>query len=271
MDFRMEYVHDYLFERANFTLHGVSEILQEARIRQRIARLGMGDFDEYWRHLHQNGHNEVQELINILTVTETYFFRDYEQLANFAEEVLPERAAKKEAAGDRRLRVMCGACSSGEEAYTLSIILLEMLRGEPDWDVQIDALDINTAMLDRARVGCYSARAVRDLPLIYKARYFDPVGDKYCVKAEGRAPVRFYRANLADSNQMRLRQGYDFLFCRNLLLYLDENQRERLIHNLYHCLDPGGVLFLGPTESIGRLSKVFRLVKIGRQYVYQKA
>ncbi|MBU2550528.1 MAG: protein-glutamate O-methyltransferase CheR [Proteobacteria bacterium] len=271
MDINLENIHDFLFDRANFTLFGLSEVLQETRVRQRMAQLGMTGFGDYWKYLHANGNDELQELINALTVTETYFFRDYDQLANFAEEVLPDRAARKEAAGNRRVRVMCGACASGEEAYTLAIILLEMMGDEPNWDIRIDALDINTAMLDRAGIGCYSSRSIRDLPLRYKIKYFDVVGDKYCVKAEGRAPVRFYRANLTDAAQMRSHRGFDFIFCRNLLLYLDENQRERLIHILYHSLEPGGCLFLGPTESIGRVSKVFRLVKIGRQYVYQKA
>lgn len=270
MDVNLEFIHDYLYARANFTLFGVSEVLQEARVRRRIERLGLPGFDEYWKFLQTNGHDEPQELINALTVTETYFFRDYDQLANFAEEVLPDRALKKERAGDRRLKVLCGACSSGEEAYTLAIILLEMMGEEPGWDLRIEALDINTAMLERARVGCYTPRSVRDLPLRYKAKYFTVTGDEYCVTTQARSFVHFHRVNLADAVRMRNFRGYDFVFCRNLLLYLDENQRERLIHILYHALEPGGVLFLGPTESIGGISQAFRLAKIGDRYVYRK-
>ena len=270
MEIDLERIYDVVYERATFTVFGVSETLQIARIRNRIKSVGCTDFAEYLERLRRDDGVEIQALVNLLTVNETYFFRDYDQLAYFAEEVVPARADAVSALSERKLRLLCGACASGEEAYTLAIILLEMLDGQPPWTVEITAVDINTAMLDRARIGRYSQRTLRDMPLIYRERYFSRIDGDFQVSPTLQRIVGFEHVNLVSSAQMQRLCEFDIVFCRNLLIYLDYNQRERLIHELYHRLRPGGVLFIGATESIGQFSNVFKLVKLGSRFVYQK-
>ena len=270
MDVDLDRIHDVVYERAAFTVFGVSEVLQVARVRNRIKSVGCDSFDEYLVRLGGDGGEELQALVNLLTVNETYFFREYDQLAYFAEDALPALTEASEASGERAVRVLCGACASGEEAYTLAIILLEILEGQPPWRIEVVAVDINTGMLERARAGLYSARALRDMPHSYKARYFRQVDGSYQVVPALKEIIRFEHVNLVASEQMRRLRGFDVAFSRNVLIYLDPNQRERLIHELYHCLRPGGALFIGASESIGQFSNVFELVKLGRQFVYQK-
>lgn len=269
MDVDLERIHDLVFERAAFTVFGVSEVLQVARVRNHIKGVGCASFDDYLERLRHDD-DELQALVNLLTVNETYFFRDYDQLAYFAEDVLGGIMEAKEAAGERMVRVLCAACASGEEAYTLAIILRELLEGEPPWKVEVVAIDINTAMLARARAGLYSARSLRDMPLSYKVRYFREVDGGYQVVPALREIIRFEHANLVVSAQMLRERDFDVAFCRNVLIYLDPNQRERAVHELYHGLRPGGVLFIGASESIGQVSNVFDLVKMGQHYVHQK-
>lgn len=270
MEVDLELLRDIVYEKASFTVSGVSDVLQLARVRGRIKALGYGRFEEYVSCLRADNNGELQQLVNLLTVNETYFFRDYDQLVYFAEEVLPFVTAAKAARSEHKLRVLCGACSSGEEAYTVAIVLLEMLADEGSWTVEIDAVDIDTDVLARARKGRYRGRTVRDVPHAYKTKYFKVVDDSYEVTNELRRVIRFSHVNMVSGEQMRAFRGFDIVFCRNLLIYLDTNQRERLVHELYHGLRPGGVLFIAPSETIGQFSTVFALEKIGSRYVYRK-
>lgn len=271
MDVDLDMLRDLLYDEARFTLSGVSDVLQLARIRRRIGQLGLESFEAYVDRLKVNGSGEVQQLVNLLTVNETFFFREYEQLAHFAEDVLPEVASAITARGERTFRLLCGACSSGEEAYTLAIILSEMLDGEPPWTIRVDALDIDTAILERARAGRYAGRSVRDIPTAYRARHFKLSDGVFEVAEPIRRLTRFHHVNMVDGREMAPFRDFDVAFCRNLLIYLDSNQRERLIHELYFSLRPGGLLFIAPSESIGQFSTTFQLTKMGGRFVYQKA
>lgn len=270
MDVDLDVLHDLLFEMAEFTVTGLSDVLQAARVRSRIKHLGFSSFEEYLGHFKARETGEVQQLINALTVGETYFFRDYDQLQHFAEELLPVISSRKDAAGQRTMRLLCAGCSSGEEAYTLSIILREMLEGTPPWRTYIDAVDINTSQLERAERGRYSPRTLRYVPLAYKSRYFDLVDDQFVVADTIRDGVNFAHVNLLDSVQMERYENYDFVFCRNVLIYLDRNQKEILVHRLHRCLLSGGILFVAATESLGQISSAFRYRKFGNGFVYQK-
>ena len=270
MEVDLELLRDIVYEKASFTVSGVSDVLQIARVSGRIKALGFPRFGDYVSCLRADGNGEVQQLINLLTVNETYFFRDYDQLVFFAEEVLPFLTAAKTERSQPNLRLLCGACSSGEEAYTLAIILLEMLADEGSWTIEIDALDIDTDALARAQSGRYRGRTVRDVPHAYKKKYFKVVDDSYEVTDELRQIIRFSHVNMVSKEQMVAFRGFDVVFCRNLLIYLDANQRERLVHELYHSLRPGGVLFIAQPETIGQFSTVFTLEKIGSRYVYRK-
>jgi len=212
--------------------------------------------------------SEFGRLINELTVNETYFFRDFPQLCNFAEDVLPIVVREK---GDRKkIKIWSAACSTGEEPYTLSIILQEMLENPEEWEIQILASDINTEVLQSAKIGLYESRAVKDVPPEYLEKYFTMRHDKYLINMNVRKTVSFKQINLMDENEMSNINGCDFIFCRNCLIYFDDESRKNVLSKFYESLNPGGFIFLGHSESVGRISSDYKVQRIGDTIVYSR-
>jgi len=241
----------------------------QKRLETRAEQLEMDSLDEYYIMLKfSEDPFEFDKLINDLTVNETYFFRDFPQLRNFAEDVLPVFVREK---GDRRkIKIWSAACSTGEEPYTLSIILQEMLEKPEEWEIQILASDINTEVLQSARIGLYDGRSVKDVPPEYLEKYFTRRHDKYLVNLDVKKPVSFRRINLMDEKEMSNINGCDFIFCRNCLIYFDDESRRSVLSCFYESLNPGGFIFLGHSESVGRISSAYRVQRIGDAIVYSR-
>ncbi|KNZ43470.1 CheR family methyltransferase [Acetobacterium bakii] len=241
----------------------------EKRIQQHAELLQMDSLNEYFMMLKfESDTSEFYQLINDLTVNETYFFRDFPQLRNFAEDVLP--MVTKSKAGRKKIKIWCAACSTGEEPYTLSIILQEMLEEPEKWDIQIVASDINAEVLQRAKVGLYDSRAIKDVPLEYLSKYFTKRHDKYLINLNIRKSVSFMRINLMDEKERHRINGCDFVFCRNCLIYFDDVSRKSVVTSFYESLNIEGFLFLGHSESVGRISSSYKVNKIGDTIVYSK-
>ncbi|MEW6621985.1 MAG: protein-glutamate O-methyltransferase CheR [Bacillota bacterium] len=241
----------------------------QKRLEARAELLEMDSLNEYYIMLKfSEDPSEFDKLINDLTVNETYFFRDFPQLRNFAEDVLPVFVGEK---GDRRkIKIWSAACSTGEEPYTLSIILQEMLEKPGEWEIQILASDINTEVLQSARIGLYESRAVKDVPPEYLEKHFTRRHDKYLVNLDVKKPVSFRRINLMDDSEMSSVTGCDFIFCRNCLIYFDDESRKSVLSRFYESLNPGGFIFLGHSESVGRISSAYRVQRIGDTIVYSR-
>lgn len=242
------------------------------RVEVRMQALGIDSPRDYVRHLvFSTDAGEFQQLANLLTVNETYFFREFPQLEAFAEHCLAKVVERKLAAGERSLRVWSAGCSTGEEPYTLSIILQEMFEDIRGWDVEIVASDLDVNVLRRAREGVYGRRSVKDVPQDYLDLYFRKTGpEDWRVTDDVRRFVRFEHCNLADADTMRAKRAFDFVFCRNVLIYFDDVSRKRVVENFYLALNKGGYIFLGTSESIGRITTVFSLQRLGNHLVYCK-
>jgi len=239
------------------------------RIERRAELLEIGSLSEYFVMLkYAEDSQEFDQLINDLTVNETYFFRDFPQLRNFAEDILP--LFEKQNEGRKKIKIWSAACSTGEEPYTLSIILQEMLDNYDEWEVQIIASDINTDVLQYAKMGIYDSRSVRDVPPEYLDKYFTKRHDKYLVNLNVRKPVTFRRINLIDDEDMSSVSGCDYIFCRNCLIYFNDESRKEVLANFYKSLNPGGFIFLGHSESVGRISSAFKVQRIGDTIVYSR-
>ncbi|HDM75580.1 MAG TPA: chemotaxis protein, partial [Deltaproteobacteria bacterium] len=234
--------------------------------------LGIQRPKEYlWRLKYGDPHGkEFQQLINLLTTNETYFFREFDQLSVFAENCLQEVCTTKERQGKKKLRLWSAGCSTGEEPYTLSIILQQMVDDYHTWEVKILATDIDTEVLKKAQKGVYSKRSIKDVPEEYLQKYFIREGDNYKVKFSVKKPIQFRHLNLMDDKKMRLISGIDFIFCRNVLIYFDENSRRAVVSNFYESLNNGGYIFLGHSESMSRISSAFTLRRKNGFIVYQK-
>lgn len=242
------------------------------RIQKRMEFRNIHKVAEYIRYLKMfdRDNREFQDLINLITVNETYFFREFEQLAIFGENCLQEILEKKKAGGDRNLRVFSAACSSGEEPYTLAIILREMLDDFKSWNVQVKGVDIDENVLAAALKAEYDSRSVKDVPPDYLERYFHRLGGgMYRVKQEIRDLVSFEHVNLMDRRALRNERNYDFIFCRNMLIYFDDQSRKQVVERFYTMLNRGGYIFLGHAESLSRITTSFKIRRIDGFTVYQ--
>jgi chemotaxis protein methyltransferase CheR len=213
---------------------------------------------------------EMQALANLITTNETYMFREYEQLEAFANCCLPEVLSAKQGRGEQKLRIWCAGCSSGEEAYTLAIILQEVFPQSQFWECEIVATDIDENVLAQAARGRYWWRSVRDVPPDYLDKYFIKEGESYVVRPKVTGLVRFQHLNLHDRMAMRGMRNFDFIFCRNVLIYFDDLSRKTAVDSFYNALNRGGYIFLGHSESIGRISGAFKLKRVETHLVYVK-
>lgn len=268
-----EVLTGFIYRKTGIRLESQKLYFLSTRINKRIEILKVESVSEYIRILRFGDPegSEFQNLVNLLTVNETYFFRDFPQLQAFAEQSLDEVIKRKIAAGERKLKIWSAPCSSGEEPYTLAIILHAMLENINAWDVEIIASDIDQNILSKARSAIYDERRLREVPPEYLTLFFDrQVDNQYKVKSEIRQMVKFEHVNLSESNDIRNKVGFDFIFCRNLLIYFDDISRKKLVDQFYIALNPGGYIFLGASESISRISTAFRVKRKGGYFVYYK-
>jgi chemotaxis protein methyltransferase CheR len=266
-------MQDLIYDRTGIRVAEVKIHSIKRHVESRIKVLGLPGFEDYYRRLRffDPEGEEFQGLVSEITVNETYFFRDFSQLRAFAEECLEELMGHKTNRGPRSLKILSAGCSTGEEPYTLAIILREMVENLEAWSCRILACDIDEAALDRAREGFYDARSVKDVPAPYLARWFAREGDHYRVDPSVLGAVTFYQVNLFDEASMAvLGEGFDFVFCRNVLIYFDEASRRAVVERFYRMMDPGGYIFLGHSEAMSRISSAFELVKTSEHMVYRK-
>lgn len=244
----------------------------DKRLRDRIKARGCRDFRDYFNHLRFDRDDELQTLINLMTVNETYFFRESYQLDCLSNSLMDEVASRKQPG--ERIRIWSMPSSTGEEPYSIAIQLLEQWAGLADWDVEILASDIDTLALDKARRARYEKRALHSVPPHYVQRYFTPIfseGRKqYQLKDDIKDSVGFSRVNLYSASEVSALGPMDIVFCRNLLIYFDELSRRQAAERLYDAMLPGGFICLGHSESMSRISPLFKVRKFPDALVYQK-
>jgi chemotaxis protein methyltransferase CheR len=241
----------------------------ERRLKERLAAVGLTRFSEYYQFLKFSsaGTAELDEAIDLLTTNETYFFREDYQLRAFKSEVLPVLAS--EAASRRRLSIWSAGCSTGEEVYTIAILVAEsgLFNG---WDVRVYGSDISRRCVAAARRGIYSASAFRAVGPDVKRSYFADKADGSHVIDRIRQNCHFGHLNLMDTERVRVVGRVDAVFCRNVLIYFDQRSRKKVIDTFYERLIPGGFLFLGHSESLLNVSTAFELVHLSEDLVYRK-
>jgi chemotaxis protein methyltransferase CheR len=244
----------------------------KTRVAKRMTALGLDDPREYVFKLSYADPEgvEMQALANLVTTNETYMFREYDQLQAFANYCLPEVLSAKQARGEKSLRIWCAGCSSGEEAYTLAMIVQDVFPQAQSWECEIVATDIDENMLRHVVAARYGARAVGEVPEEYRKKYLIGDGDEWMVRRRTAALVQACHLNLNDRMAMRAMRGFDFIFCRNVLIYFDDLSRKAVVDHFYNALKPGGYIFLGHSESIGRVTTAFKLKQFEKHLVYVK-
>jgi chemotaxis protein methyltransferase CheR len=213
-------------------------------------------------------HEELRALAQELTVGETYFFRHFDQFRAFAELAVPDRLSAR--GGVRRLSILSAGCASGEEPYSLGILLQAKLPGHL-CEASIRAVDVNPAALERARRGRYSAWALRETPADIQRRSFRQEGREFLIDPGIRALVQFEEHNLAsDRADLWPESVYDIVFCRNVLMYFSPEQAQAVVARITRALAPGGYLFLGHAETLRGLSLDYHLRHTHQTFYYQR-
>jgi chemotaxis protein methyltransferase CheR len=205
--------------------------------------------------------SQIRDLLNEITVGETCFFRNPQQLDAIRKIILPKIKAAKEKLSFTRLKFWSAGCSTGEEPYTLAMILLEEFAAQlKGWTWEIIATDLNDRSLARAREGLFDAYSLRNTPPLFRQKYFELRGQDFAVSSEVKSRVSFSRLNLLDESKLLFMKSNDLIFCANVLIYFDAASKRRTVRHFFNGLLPGGYFFLGHSESLYGVNDDFHLV-----------
>lgn len=264
---------EFFYRKVGIQFEATKRYFVDKRLIERIEATGAKDFREYFMMLRFEASGlELQTLVNLMTVNETYFFREEYQFQCLVNSILGEVTKNKKDKKDKKpIRIWSIPSSSGEEPYSIVIYLLEHWPDIEHWDVEIISSDIDSEIIKSARRGLYSARSVQYLPVHLLNKYFKPVaGGSYQISEDLRSVVEFTCVNLMDAEDMRNYRKVDVIFCRNLLIYFDDQSRRQAAETFFDALNPGGFVCLGHSESMSRISSLFRVRKFPEAIVYQK-
>jgi len=259
----------FLYGKTGISLDEAKRYYIERRLADRIDITGAASFGAYM-NLARTSKAETEQLINSLTVNETYFYREDHQLRCLSNSLLPE-IVKDRGPGDL-VRIWCVPCATGEEPYSVAIWLLENWPMVDAYNIEIVGSDIDTKVLEAAKIGSYGERALSRLPADVIDTYFEPaIGTHRAIIKDLRESVRFTQVNLIDPASMATQGRFDIIFCRNVLIYFDDASRLAASHHLYDNLNPGGFICLGHTESMSRISDRFEMRRFPDAIVCQRA
>ena len=260
---------EFFYRKTGISFAASSRYFVDKRIVERIEATGNENFRNYFIMLRfQSSSEELQQITNLMTVNETYFLREEYQFQCLVDSLLPEIISRK--TDDKPIRIWSIPSSSGEEPYSIAMYLLERWAGINDWDVEIISSDIDTGILRKARTGLYTPRAVQYVPNLWMKKYFTSVHDEYQICDELRQAVDFTQVNLSVAAETRPYRDFDVVFCRNLLIYFDDVSRKAAAETFYDALKPGGFICLGHSESMSRISPLYRVRKFAEAILYQK-
>lgn len=266
-------LRDFIYAQSGIYVADNRKYLVENRLAVRLKELNLKSFAEYHSYLQYDAgrRQELNRLFEVITTNETSFYRNPPQLKVFQDMVLKDTLDKLKALKQRRLRIWSAGCSTGEEPYTIAIILHEVLRQEiAAWDIRITANDLSEAVLAQARAGLYTEYSLRTTPKEIVSRYFTPDGSSFKLNANVKRLVSFGQINLSDRAQLKRVERSHIVFCRNVIIYFDDEMKKNVINAFYDNLLPGGHLLIGHSESLHNISRAFRPKHYPGAIVYSK-
>ncbi len=279
----MEYpninLSDEIFYKLKNLIYDISGIyfneqkkyLLETRLSRRLSILDLPNFEDYYNYLKYSPKrkSEIKELLNSVTTNETSFFRDLPQLDVFID-VLKQIVPAPSINPNKKIRIWSAGCSTGEEPYTIAIMIKENF---PFSNVKFDIIgsDISEHVLDSAKRGVYNSYTLRNASENIIAKYFNKIDDdSFALKDEIKHMTGFYNVNLVDAKEVKNLDIFDIVLCRNVIIYFDDESKKMAISNIYESLKIGGHLFLGHSESLHFISTSFKLVGFGKTPLYRK-
>ncbi|MEM0913526.1 MAG: protein-glutamate O-methyltransferase CheR [Planctomycetota bacterium] len=261
-----------VYERSGIHFQDSKKYVLESRLSRRVEELGFEDFDQYLMFLTAGPYqmDEFQEMFNRITINETSFFRNEPQLETFEKEILSELLEAR--SKTKTLRIWSAACSSGEEPYTLAMQVHRSLGVRlADWRVEILGTDISEKVLMQAQSGVYTHYAVRSVNPMIMSRYFRQEGNEYHLDPSIKSMVHFEKLNLKDRHAAKRFGKFDIIFCRNVLIYFDDDMRTQVIKTFHDQLNDDGTLLIGHSESLRTLDVPFESLSMPQAFAYRKA
>ncbi|MDD2852857.1 MAG: protein-glutamate O-methyltransferase CheR [Desulfuromonadaceae bacterium] len=267
-----EQLRDFIYNICGMYFHTTKKYFLESRLTRRMEATGTKTYQDYYLLLKSpRGSEELKFLMDEITTNETYFFRNVPQLTALENKLLPELVEIKNKMGFRKLRIWSAASSSGEEAYTMAMILLEkratLLK---DWIIEIVGTDINETVIAQAKEGIYNAYSVRNIPDAYKRKYIKEDNGRFILSPDVKKFVTFNKLNLYEDSKMIFMKSFDFIFCANVLIYFDTASKSKVVQHFYNNLQPYGYFFVGQSESLHGVNDKFKTVHFPGGFGYKK-
>jgi len=274
-DAELKLLQALVYQECGMHFDSRREHFLQDRLQRRLKECQLDSFYSYYRLLiSDQGREELSKLLEDLTINETSFFRNKAQLDLFHRHILVDILQRKKEAGDFSLRFWSAGCSTGQEPYTIAMLVADALQNHErshvslpliwpkppipaPWKIEITASDLNYSVLRAGQEGSYSESQMASVDYSYRLRYFDKVGERYVIKKAVKELVHFDFHNLKTNY---LPQHNDVIFCRNVMMYFDEPEQKRLVEKFARCLNPGGYLLVGHAESLRNLSEEFTLL-----------
>ncbi|HAZ49980.1 MAG TPA: chemotaxis protein CheR [Cyanobacteria bacterium UBA11369] len=262
-----DYIRKLVRDRTGVVLSDDKHYLIESRLSILVKNAGVNSIGALVAQLRQKPFNPLYNLIvEALMTNETFFFRDEHPFQALKIHILPELLKQRQI--ERNLNIWCAACSSGQEPYSIAMLMREHFPNLSNWKAQIIASDISNAMLEKARVGRYGQHEIiRGLPTKFMQKYFQPCGNDWQLKEEIRQIVEFRQINLTST--FPLLSPMDIIFLRNVLIYFDIETKRAILSRVRQLLKPDGYLFLGGGETTINLDDAFEPVQFGKAVCYK--
>ncbi len=265
-------LRDFIYSQCGIYIADNRKYLLENRLGNRLKKLNLKNFDEYYNFLRYDVGKavELKKLFEVITTNETSFYRNPPQLQVFQDKVLTEVLKDRRAKG-KSLRIWSAGCSTGEEPYTISMIINEQLRSEvAGWDIKITANDLSERVLESARKGVYNDYTLRTTPKDVAQRYFDLDNGTNKIKPAVKKLVSFGQINLKERIQLKRVERSQIIFCRNVIIYFDDAMKKQVINAFYDNLLPGGYLIIGHSESLHNITRAFKPIHFPGAIIYKK-
>ncbi|HUJ90716.1 MAG TPA: protein-glutamate O-methyltransferase CheR [Syntrophorhabdales bacterium] len=267
-------LRDFIYQKTGILFTERTRYLLDSRTREIFHQTNCKDALSYLKSLHdpQCSATEMNRLINKVTITETSFFRDPHQMSALAKNVIPELAKRHDQLGSKLLRIWSAGSSSGEEAYTVAILLAEHFKEHLGaWNITIFATDINEDALQACKTGAYKPYTLRNTPREIQQKYFHATSDeKFVIRDDIKKLVVAERSNLTDPGACKKYWGADLILLRNVLIYFDATVKTAVLQTCYENLRDNGYLFLGQSETVFSINHSFKLVTFVNAFGYKK-
>ncbi len=264
---------EYIYTNCGIYFQDNKKYLLESRLLKRLNSLNLNSYEEYFTYINSGAGriSEQKQLFEAITINETYFFRNQPQLDALTQKVIPEIIKQKQSGFNKRVRIWSAASSSGEEAYSIAILINDLIKPKyPQFQFEIVGTDISYDMVQKAKLATYKEYSVRNTPVFYLKKYFEKDGNQFVLNPKIKSMARFSELNLYDNVRMRTMTNFDVILCANVLIYFDSKSKIKVVNHLYNSLNKNGYLFIGYSETLHGISQAFKLVSFPKTIAYKK-